>query len=171
MRRSMLLSLVSLPALILAAGALVPDAEGQVAIQPVPFNLCNSIQREPVLSYDTSGGTLLGPFNVNVQVFNNGEIKYSRSIGLLPDVAVVHASAPIAAVKQLRNDLQAAGAFTLCDQAMFISDVPLNTVTVYRGNMNGNFHTFNFWIGGGSNAYGNVLQIINEFVTTHVPGA
>lgn len=170
MRRSILLSLVSLPLLVLAAGSLVPDAEGQVAIGPVPIDVCNSIQREPVLSYDTSGGTLLGPYNVNVQVFSNGEIKYSRSIGLLPDVAVVHASAPTAAINQLRTDLYAAGAFTLCDQDMFISDVPLNTITVYRGNMNGRFHTFNFWIGGTNNAYGNVLQIINDFVNTHVPG-
>lgn len=149
-----------------ALAAFSQEAESQIVIS----NSCNSIRRELVVSYDTTGGTLTGPININLQVYNNGEVKYSRSSGLTPDTTIAHVNVGTAAVKNFANQLRSAGAFTLCDQNIAVADVPLSTLTLTTGSPTGKYHTFSYFIGFGA-GYSEVSQAVNNFITTHIPSS
>jgi len=167
MRKSLFLSFAALASTAFLFMTFAPQAESQV-ITPGP-SVCNSIPRELLLSYDTTGGTLTGPINVNLQVYSNGEVKYSRSSGLsTPTSSVQHVFVtPNVAMKLLKR-LRGAGAFSLCDQNLIVADVPLSTLTVLMPKQDGRFHTFSYSIGFGP-GYAEVSQLINDFIGSNIP--
>jgi hypothetical protein len=124
----------------LAVLGLVPalpalPAAQQVGAQPelTAAGCQNKIMHEPVVSYDVTGSTFAGPFHEHFTVFNNGFASLSRLTNFSgADAQTANISA--ADVAQLRTDLAATGAYSLCDITASVSDIPLTTITVFRGN-------------------------------------
>lgn len=56
----------------------------------------------------------------------------------------------------MRNSLLVLG-----DQDLSVADIPLTTVTVFKGNTNAKAHTFSYWVG--IKGYGQIAQIISDF--------
>ena len=54
---------------------------------------------------------------------------------------------------------------TLPDQNIFVSDVPLTTVTVFVGDTDAKADTFSYWLGTG--AYTTIDQKIASFMAAH----
>lgn len=164
MRKSLFLSIAALAASAMLFAALATNAESQV-ISP---QQCNAIERELLVNYDITGGTLTGPVNVNLQVYSNGEVKYSRRSGIVPSIAVEHVWIAPQQAHAFRKKLTSAGAARLCDQnIIFIADVPLQTLTVLSGEQNGKHHSFSFY-GAFGPEYTDVGAIISSFLTTHI---
>jgi len=170
---SRLIPLVAVP--VLAVAALFPS-EPQSQVGDMPANALsaackNDLMVEPVLNYDVTGSTLLGPVHSRLTVYNNGLLTRSSTSGAVASSFAGSGSsggtastgfASPAAIAQLQKDLVDAGAFRLCDQPFVVSDVPLTTVTAFRGATDAKTHTFNYWLGIGD--YAGVEQVIAAFI-------
>ena len=126
----------------------------------------------PALIFDVSGGTLLGPVHVHMTVYINGYVTIARKSEVIfqgtSNVDVQTTSVNQQEVFDLLRDLYLADVYTLCDQDTFaVSDVPLTTVTAFRGRTDAQTHTFSYWLGGGE--YTGVSTRINQFISDHVP--
>ena len=115
---------------------------------------------EPVLNFDVTGSTLLGPIHLRLTVYNNGLITASQC-GLNGSNSAGTTVTSPAQVAQLRKDLIEAGGMTLPDQSLIVADLPLTTVTVFRGSTNSRSHTFSYWASFAE--YAPIAQIINDF--------
>lgn len=167
--------------LSLAATALMaflpalPEANDQIGIAAPCAG--NAIKMEPVVNVDVTGSTLVGPTHFRFTAYNNGLVTVSRAslIGIANESS---GSFPFAdadtiivspgAIDQLSKDLRAAGAFSLCDQNISTADIPLTTVTVFRGATNAMAHTYSYWAAFGEHA--DAALVINDFVQEHLPG-
>lgn len=122
----------------------------------------------PLLVYDVSGSTLWGPSYTHVAVYDDGHAMAAR-LGGDPDTG--HMSVALLTpdeLQQLRVDLEFWGAFGLCDEPMNVLDVPVTTVSVFRGGTESAAHTFSYLIAGG--AHGGVQQIVDQLLATKFPG-
>lgn len=139
--------------------------------RPAPAALAacpNTWVHEPLLVHDVGGSTLAGPFYRHLAVYSSGFATISSSIGFLADNGASQtAFASPAEVQTLRNDLSNAGAFTACDDPTMAADLPLTTVTVFRGGTNSAAHTFSFMIPDGQTAA--VQAIVDSFIAAHFP--
>lgn len=135
-----------------------------------PAACANALVHEPVVVYDISGSTLLGPFFEHLAVYNDGYAILSATT-YAPDPGQCQTSSLTAAeVTQLRQDLVAAGALTLCDDTGLVpSDLPLTTVTMFRGTTNAAAHTFSY-LGGSDPVYDPVDQVLRNLITAKFPG-
>ncbi|MCE9592585.1 MAG: hypothetical protein K8S98_00190 [Planctomycetes bacterium] len=142
----------------------VPQAHTQLA--PAP---CAQVwKHEPVLTYDVAGSTLIGPLYLHLAVYNDGHAIVSRT-STDPDPGAAQTSSLSAAeVQQLRADLIAAGADSLCDDTLQANDAPLSTITYFRGTTNGTTHTFSYWAGFGG-SYAAVEQVVTNLIATKFP--
>lgn len=122
-----------------------------------------TIRREPVVIFDVSGGTLLGPVAEHLAVYDDGFASYSQSSPLDNPSVETRMLSPTA-IQQLVLDLNAAGAHTLGDQTTTVTDVPLTTVTVFRGGADARAHTFSYWLG--SNAYSATQGVLADLIET-----
>ena len=154
-----------LTAVLLAALASLPclAPAGQSASPSVAANV---IQHELLVSYDLTGSTLAGPFNLDLEVFNDGTAKLSGVTNAGADARIANVGA--ATALKLARDLHDAGAWNLSDQPGTFSDVPLHTLTVLRGTANQKGHVFSYWIG--INEYATVEQTLQQFIAVHFPG-
>jgi len=123
------------------------------------------ITQEPILNWDVTGGTLSGPFHTRLTVYNNGLVTGSSCTGLGGSNSAGTAYASTAEVEKLRKELIDAGGLKLADQNISVADIPLTTVTVFKGTTDASAHTFSYWIGTGN--YGKIAQIISDFATKH----
>ena len=150
----LLLALASLP-------FLAPS--GQSASPAVAANL---IKHELLVSYDLTGSTLAGPFNMTLEVFNDGTAKIAGVTAAGADARIANVGP--ATARQFARELYDAGAWQLSDQPGNFADVPLSTVTVLRGIDDQKAHVFSFWVG--TNEYAPVQASLTLFVSTHFPG-
>ena len=129
--------------------------------------LVNKILHEPIVIYDLTGSTLTGPFNLNLEVYNDGTAKISGVTGQTADARVANVGQQTAL--QFAKDLRSAGAWTLSDQQLVVADVPLKTITVLRG-FNGDLEgrSFSYWTG--VNQYQGVEIAAQLFIAQHFPG-
>jgi len=123
------------------------------------------IRQEPVLNFDVSGSTLSGPFHSRLTVYNNGLITASQCSGFTGANSAGTGFATPAQVEKLRKELIDAGGLLLPDQNLSVADIPLTTVTVFKGNTNAKAHTFSYWVG--IKGYGQISQIISDFSLAH----
>lgn len=131
-------------------------------------SLCaNKIKTEPVVIYDVSGSTFAGPFHQHLTVYSSGFATLARSSSF-SGIDAATAQASLADVAQLRLDLRALGASTLCDIPTIVADVPLTTVTVFTGATDARAHTFSFFLS--IKQQGAVKQLLEEFIGAHFPG-
>jgi len=167
--------------LSLAAAALMaflpalPEATNEIGISSPCAG--NAIKMEPVVNVDVTGSTLLGPTHFRFTAYNSGLVTVSRasligvaneSAGSFPfaDADTIFVSTE--AVDQLAKNLRAAGAFSLCDQNFSTADVPLTTVTVFRGATNAVAHTYSYWAAFGEHA--DAALAIGDFIQEHLSG-
>ena len=118
----------------------------------------------PILVYDVSGSTLLGPLHRHLAVYDDGHASYSAAGGLpgaQPEAVFTYVGEKAAA--QLLADLRAAGAFQLCDAQLLVSDVPLTTVTVLTPGTDARAHSFSYWIPTTA-GHQQVEQVIQTFL-------
>jgi hypothetical protein len=134
-----LLAGVSATALYLTTG------DGQAA---APDDCREYQTHEPVLIYDVTGSTLLGPIHAHFTLYNDGFATYSSVSGYPTSVGDAWtASVTQLQIKVLLSELEDADVFQLCDQPMWVSDVPLKTITILDGGSDAYAHTFNYWLG------------------------
>lgn len=161
---------LALIAPLIAAPFFVASLSSMQIIAPAPVGCVNSLVHEPVVVYDIAGSTLLGPFFEHLTVYNDGHAIISATT-YDPDPGQCQTAVLTPAeVVQLRQDLNAAGALTLCDDSGLIpSDLPLTTITMFRGTTNAAAHTFSYW-GGFDPTYGPVDQVIRDLIAAKFPG-
>ena len=150
-------------------------AVGLLAALSVPSFLAaappgqQQIKQEPVLNFDVTGGTLLGPLHTRFTVYNNGLVTFSEASGFADSSSAGTTRVSDTVVDRLVKDLEDAGGFKLSDQTITVSDVPLTTVTVFRGDTNAKAHTFSYWLG--IDQYAKIAQVIDDFYNAYVGGS
>lgn len=131
-------SWIAVPCALLAVNASSMEPSSSAATQAAACNVWN---HEPLVAYDSTGATLAGPVDETLQVFSDGTVKhFSASQGIANVTFVTPQQA-----RTLAADLSAAGGFTLCDQPDAGADIPLQTLTLFRGVQNAAAHTINWW--------------------------
>jgi len=164
MKAILLAALVVTPLLVFLA----PTPTSQTAGTVIGPGALGAFTREPTLIYDVTGFTLAGELHVNAVVYNDGLVSYSSRSGLFGVVEqACTVFVPPTDVKKLTDALAGAGAGTLPDKLLFVSDVPLQTVTFMKPATDTKAHSFSWYIAPG--AYTAVQTIINDFLQKHVP--
>ena len=155
-------------AVVLFAGAVPPGSTSESKAAPA-----NTIVNEPLVVFSVSGGTLTGTVHRQLTVYNNGFVTISKldhqyfpTEQEIVDVKTTSIGTERAYNLVLR--LVRSGAGVLPDQPIFVSDVPLNTLTVLDGKEVAVARTFSWWLGIGE--YSGVQRVINEFVQANFPG-
>jgi len=153
-------------------GSLVLVPVAVLSLKPAPqvtSTLCANIeQHEPVVTYDIAGGTLLGPIYLHLAIYNSGHAIISRTT-MDPDPGACQTSfLTPAEIQQLRADLIAANVATLCDEQLSVSDVPLTTISYFRGTSNAAVRTFSYWLGFGG-PYQGVELVMQNLIATKFP--
>ncbi len=151
----------------IAGGALALTAliasHGSSSSIPAPVGTCDVWTHEPLVAYDITGATFAGPYDESLHVYNDGTVKHFSAVHGKGTVAFVQ---PQEATK-LARDLFFAGAFTLCDDPAVGNDIPMKTLTLFRGSPDAVTHTVNWFISDAP--YGTLEQILNAFIATHIP--
>ncbi len=168
------IAIAALAALPLSALS-VPQGQGTVVgPTPSPGVPCttNPLVQEPVLVFDISGFTLTGVLHQHLAVYNNGVASISRVSGgtslfpLSKDADLAFISSQM--VEKLQKDLAAAGAPLACDEQLFVSDIPMTTVTVFRGGTDARAHTFSYWLPTTPQSQA-TAQVISKFIADVFP--
>lgn len=130
----------------------------------------NAFPREPVLVYDKTGGTLIGPVHVQLTVYSDGLATYSRIDPLDRDGQVSVRILSAGQVDALVDTLVAVGADVMCDDPTMITDVPLATVTVLQGDgADAAAHSFSYY-DAASGAAALVESILRDFIAAEIEG-
>jgi len=189
-RKLILASLLALPAVHYAIGS-IGGAEAAPAVQvqtgsggsQPAFALCtNTLPQEPVLIYDVSGFGFGGQIHLHLSLYTNGLASISSAPGgvIFPEAQTTGGFGGFfepkaellyvdpAVVAQLAENLAAVGAFKACDEDAIIADIPLTTVTVFRGETNARAHTFSYWTPLSPQTQA-VSTLINDFIATNFP--
>ena len=130
MKRHSLITLTLAAAVgVFAAAAIAqpeaPLVQGQIAPP-------GSIDCEPVLFYDVTGGTLAGAVHMHLAVYSDGMSSISSSVEVagLTRMEVETLYVPPGRVTRLIEELVAAGALDMRDRVDGVADLPLQTLTV-----------------------------------------
>lgn len=156
----------------LALGVLAVSLVPALADRPQPsltpaIGFCeNTIPHEPVLVYELTGSTLVAQIDRTLYVYADGSLKLAEaeadSLG-----RSLRAMADPKEVMALQLTLVQYGALNLCDDTRRVTDVPLNTLTMFRGGPDATAHTFSYWIGDGD--YAGVDGVIQQFIVDKFP--
>ncbi len=121
----------------------------------------------PIVVYEISGGTLAGPLDQELIVYGDGSARLSSATANFGAGSSQLAFVGDAAAAALITSLSQNGAFQLCDDPSQVSDMPLSTLTVMRGNTDSRVHSFSWFIAKGQHAP--VEQILQTFIATNFP--
>jgi len=153
--------------LLLALSA-VPLAGERSSFRPVPVQsgCVNVIQHEPLLVYEVTGSTLIGPVDLHLVVYSDGAVR-------IADIA--DTDAPLAdrglvdpeAVSDLMLDLERYGGMLECDATIQATDVPLHTLTMLKAGTDPRGHTYSWWVPEG--ASGAIEARIELFIAEVFP--
>lgn len=163
----MLKLLLAFP-LVASLFLVTPQSQPARAAEPAPAPACaDTIPMHPVLVHDVAGSTLIGPIYRHLVVYSNGHAHLSATT-YEPDPGRAQTGIlTLAEVAQLRADLASAGAFTSCDNDLPVSDVPVTTVSVFRGATNALAHTYSFLAPDAQQAA--VEAVVQQLVATKFP--
>ena len=124
--------------------------------------------QHPLVVYDVTGSTLAGPVDLSLVVYDSGVAKLSSASGAPGQgKARVEYLTPQATLALARALFQS-GSFQTCDQPLAGSDVPLKTLTVFRGGTDAKAHSFSWWIT--ENEYAVLEQHVTDFIGAHFGG-
>jgi hypothetical protein len=110
----------------------------------------NPIAHEPLLVYEVTGGTLVGPYDLQLTVYADGLARLASATQTKLGRTVLRDVGPDAA-HQLATELARAGAFFGGDQTQIVTDMPLSTLTILQGAPDSRAHTYSWWVPEGSN--------------------
>lgn len=127
----------------------------------------NTLRHEPLVVFEVTGGTLAGPVDSLLAVYDDGLARYSSSIGPGPGFSYT-VGVGEAQARGLQADLAAAGALYLCDASDgVVNDVPLSTLTVLRGQTRQAGNTFSWFLPEGPTA--TIEGVLSAFIAAHFP--
>ena len=89
----------------------------------------------------------------------------SGSLGAMVSGLDLRGGLDDATVSELRDLILDRLVLVLPDQNLSVADIPLTTVTVFKGDTNAKAHTFSYWVG--IKGYGQIAQIISDFAAAH----
>ena len=165
LRRIALLAVALSPVAVLAFASTPAKAGGPTACP-------NLYAVEPLVMWDVTGFSFFGGLlHEHLVVYSNGTAAISTAsddntsaTGAQGKVAFVD---PAKAQRFLR-ELASAGAFDLCDQNLIVNDIPLTTLTVFKGATDATSHTFSYWTGDAP--YDKVASVVSAFIASTFPG-
>lgn len=124
--------------------------------------------RTPLVIVDRSGFTLLGPTHMHLLVYSDGHVAYVSRSGAPDDNHNLDRQLDPEIVRTLHGKLIQARALTLRDATGIVTDVPLNTVTVFDAKTQTSCNTFRYWIG--ADDHEPIEAALRAFVKDHVLG-
>lgn len=146
----------------------VPLAGERDSFRPVLVDsgCVNVIQHEPLLVYEVTGSTLIGPVDSQLVVYSDGAVRI---------VDIANTEAPRAergvvdpaVVSDLMRDLERFGGRLECDATGQATDIPMHTLTMLRVGTDARGHTYSWWIPEG--ASGAIEERIELFVAEALP--
>jgi hypothetical protein len=163
MRWFLPLSLAAVLFVLVLRGAGAPA----IAAAPLAVPCPNVLPHEPIVIYDINGFTLAGPLDLQMVVYGNGFARLSTT-----NTANGEGKSRITTVSQgdankLLATLAKKGAFELCDDPSFVSDMPMSTLTVMRADTSVRTHTYSWWVAQGP--YGPAEQVLLDFISSAFP--
>lgn len=136
--------------------------------QPAAPPACpNTLPHEPIVIFDVHGGTLGGPVDIQLTVYNDGLARICQTQSFSGAIDARLATVTPAEALQLSLDLGQLGAGVLCDADFMFTDTPMSTLTILRDMTDSRSHTFS-WIGADS-AYGLIEQRLYTFIQATFP--
>lgn len=139
-------------------------SQGPVASIPAP-GCVDVFPHHPIVVYELSGGTLAGPLDQELLVYGDGSARLSSATANFGAGSSQLAFVGDAAAAALITSLSQNGAFQLCDMPDQVSDMPLSTLTVMRGNTDSRVHTYSWYVAQGQHA--TCEQILQAFISTN----
>ena len=141
----------------------------QTPIFPSPHaQACTDVHpHQPIVVYEVSGGTLAGPIDLELLVYQDGSARLSSSTANFGSGKSQNAYVGDKAASAFLTALSQNGASQLCDLSDLTSDMPLSTLSVMRGNTNARIHTFSWFFATDQHAA--VEQIVQAFIASNFP--
>jgi hypothetical protein len=154
--------ILALAVLVPAPPLPAPQSSSLAGIQtPCP----NPIEREPVVLYEVSGGTLVGVVDYFLTVYSDGSARLSSFLGGAGTGSSQFVSMDPSEVEALRQALTSAGALLECDAPDHTSDTPLQTLTLFRAGSTRRSNTFSWFTNDGNLAL--VQSLLDGFIAAH----
>jgi hypothetical protein len=127
---------------------------------------------EPVLLYDSTGSSLIGPVHEGLIVYSDGTAirtrKDAQDAGDAGTIQVRNVGSR--AARMLQGALLAAGAAQLCDDPTYVADVPMAKLTLFEGLApDSAAHTVCYWRAPVGDAQ-IVEGLVRNFLATQFPG-
>jgi len=121
----------------------------------------------PVLMFDRSGSTLIGPVHESLILFSDGlAIHARRGADIRDGGSVEMKNVSAGSAKALWQEVMAAGAASLCDDPAYVTDMPLTKVTVFTpAGFDSIAHTYAYYLAP-AGAASQVELLIENFVET-----
>ena len=146
--------------------ALVPLFVSPAPAAPQASAQAVGVLWEPVLVFDVTGNSFVGPIHVNMVVYNNGFVSYASDESFFGGDIVSTQQLNPTVIKKLVRKLELAGADVLGDSITPTADLPLTTITFLKGSTNSPSHSFSYTAPIG--AYSTVATVINDFISDYV---
>jgi len=139
-----------------------PQSSSLARIQtPCP----NPIEREPVVLYEVTGGTLSGVIDYDLSVRSDGSARLSSFLGGAGTGSSQYVVVDPSEVEALRQALTSAGALLECDAPDLTSDTPLQTLTLFRAGSTRRSNTFSWFTSDGDLAQ--IQSLLDAFIAAH----
>jgi len=153
---------------ILLALSAVPLAGERSSFRPVPVDsgCVNVIQHEPLLVYEVTGSTFIGPVDLHLVVYSDGAVRIAGTANTDAPLAQRGVVDP-EAVSDLMLDLERFGGRLECDATIQATDVPMHTLTMLKSGTDARSHTYSWWVPEG--ASGAIEARIEMFITEAFP--
>jgi hypothetical protein len=159
----LLAAAIAFVALLVFASPATP-AQGAAA----PVGCGDLFAQQPLVIFQTNGNTLAGPTHFQLSVFGDGTIAISKKSWDGTSKADSTVIAPGRAA-EFHKAIVSLGGLTLCDSPQMISDVPLNTITVFNHDTtDARAHTFSF-LGGNSGPYSQIESFVSALAAAVFP--
>lgn len=155
---------------VLAALAFLPCLQpAQTPISSTFASTCADVfPHQPIVVYEIAGGTLAGPFDLELLVYNDGAARLSSSTANFGAGKSRNAFVGGTVAQALLSTLSQDGAFRVCDDPTQTSDLPLSTLSVARGVTDARIHSSSWFAASGDQAA--LQQTLQAFIAAHFPG-
>ncbi len=100
---------------------------------------------EPIVVLNMSGGVFAGHIEESLIVYNTGHVVHARTAEFEPEPTVEMAHVQPLELRDFFEDLVDLGAGGACDQELVVTETPLRTLTMLRGQADSNSHTFSYY--------------------------
>ncbi|MEO6710157.1 MAG: hypothetical protein ABI054_11970 [Planctomycetota bacterium] len=128
----------------------------------------NVIAHEPVVLFEVAGSTIAARVDRTLTVYADGSMLMSEAGTAGSRGHCMRVQTTPGVVADLKLALIKAGAQTLCDHQIQVTDVPLRTLTMMGGSQDSRAHTFSYWTP--EPEYAAVDAELETFIAEQFPG-